>query len=194
MRRRWLFVSVLLCAWACGSSPTSPNGSPTGGPTNPGGPGGQSGQGVDIVASPLGTVDVAPGRGRAKWTEVHATRSLCGEITRQVGDSYPLWLKHAENGPSIILYLSHDVPIDDRGPLDDAPEMFTGTQEGDSITASFTGYPGGLGCPTDRQSMPQVGGELRATVAAGVISGEYTEVYKLGDAQVTIVFQFRAGM
>lgn len=179
---------------ACGSSPTSPSGPSSGGAGTAGGPGGQPSQGVDIVASSLGPVEVAPGRGRAKWTEIHATRSLCSEITRQVGDSYPLWLKHEENGPLIILYLSHDGPIDGRGPFDDAPGMFTGSRDGDSITASFTGYPGALSCPGDRQSAPMVGGELRATVTAGVISGEYTEVYRLADAQVPIVFQFRAGM
>ena len=168
MRSTVLAVAVLGCAWGCGSS---------GAPTSPG----------KSVPAPM-----APGTtGTLTWTEIRATRPLCAEITRQVGTSYPLWFKYEEDRPSVVLSFSHEGPVENLDPMADPPEIFTGSIDGNVITASFTGYPGAFACPGDGSATPQTGGALKATIASGVMEGEIADIYGTGDAQVTMVFRFR---
>jgi hypothetical protein len=95
------------------------------------------------------------------------------------------------NGDAVTLSLA-DGPPD---PFGDGPAIFTGTRNGDAISASRgPENRGGMACPGDASITPEVGGELTATLAGNEISGQYTEVYGSGVSQVTFLFTFYASL
>ncbi len=128
--------------------------------------------------------------GTMTWTSIATTRTLCNDLTKQVGTTYPLWLQLQSQGNSVILKLSHDGPIGP--PPDDPSGTWEGTRTGDVINAAYKGPMGGLACPSDVDITPQTGGELTATSSASTLSGRYTEVYGTGSDAVTLIFRFQA--
>jgi hypothetical protein len=146
--------------------------------------------GAPSVVAPAPT-PTAAANGSVVWTEIRGSRTLCSEITRQVGHRYPLWLSIRSEGGSVTLSLFHEGPPDGN-PLADPPGVFTGSRSGNEIRAVYSGPMGGMACPTDRSITPQTGGDLSATVSGDRISGEYTEIYGSAADQVTFVFRFEA--
>jgi hypothetical protein len=126
------------------------------------------------------------------WIGIDTSRTLCHEITGQVGTTYPLWLILKSDGAAVTLRLSHDGPVSDDQTVDDLGYTFAGTRHADAIRAVWTDPVNGLGCPGDSSVMRRVGGELSGTISSNEIAGEYTEVYGTGADQVTFVFRFRA--
>ena len=140
---------------------------------------------------PVGPPGTARGRGTVSWVSISSPgRTLCSEITRQVGQTYPLWLTMATAEADVTLELSHEPP----SPLGDPPSVFKGQLAGSDISARSTGTFGGLSCPTDTTITPQTGGALTAKLTDGSIGGEYTEVYGTGDSQIVFLFHFEAGL
>jgi hypothetical protein len=164
---------------ACGSNAiaTSPSPRPASSTTQP-------------ISSPTPVPQISA-QGRFTWTSIASARPLCNEITRQVGQSWPLWLGIAFNGDAVTLSLAEGQGPP--GPFDDAPAVFAGVRSGNIVSASRTqANLGGMSCPGDLAITPQLGGELTATLAGNAISGEYTEVYGTGIDQVTFAFSFHA--
>ena len=132
-----------------------------------------------------------PANGRFTWTSIVSSRTLCGDITRQVGQSWPLWFSMVSDGDAVTISLSEG-PAD---PLGDGPAIFRGTRSGDTISASRSqANLGGLACPGDGSITPEVGGDLTATLAGNEISGQYTAIYGAGANQVTLLFGFGASL
>ena len=136
-------------------------------------------------AAPFGLL---VGTGSATWTGIDTALPLCREIRDQVGDRYPLIIKvdtNAFNGA--VLALAHH-----GGGDDDSGEVYRGTRFGNAIRASAPGLGMGYGCPADPVVTPQTGGELTASLNAGGIEGDYTEVYGSGEDRVVFRFHFQA--
>jgi hypothetical protein len=127
--------------------------------------------------------------GTVTWASIKTARSLCNEITSQVGQTYSLWLTAQLESTPVVLELAHHSPED---LFADPPGVFRGERTGDHIVASYAGPMGGLACRGDSAITQQVGGTLNATVASDEVSGDYTEVYGTGPDEVTFVFQFHA--
>ena len=167
MRTIVLVLATFVCACGSPGLPTSP------------------GQPVPALTTAAGAT------GTLTWTEIRSSRPLCSEITRQVGSTYPLWLKYEEKGSTVVLSFSQDGPVETLDPMADAPEVFTGSIDGNAINATFTGYPGGLACPGDTTETRQTGGTVKATFSGSLMDGEITDIYGTGEGQVMFVFRFR---
>ncbi len=130
--------------------------------------------------------------GSFTWTSIVASRSICSELTGQVGGSWPLSLGVQRDGDSVTLLIAEGPPPDPRDPLADPAEKFVGTQKGDTITAAIQDPNAAMGCPADAAPTPETGGSLTAVVAGEKISGTYTEVYGSGAGEVTFTYAFNA--
>jgi len=171
--RGWIVATLAVAAAGCGERhgmPTRPSAWAT--PTTP--------------STPVG-----PGaNGRFTWASISASRPLCVEITRQIGESWSLWLTLESQRDGVVMTLAEGPP--DSAPPAEAPAVFTGTRNGNSISAIRTLPNGGLACPFDRVITPLVGGELSATLSGADIRGEYMEVYGAGRDRVVATFSFEA--
>jgi hypothetical protein len=127
------------------------------------------------------------GTGSFTWISISATRPLCEAITRQLGQSWPLWITMNANGNVVKLQLSEEPDLAEVA-------IFEGTREGDAISASRKNLNMTFACPQDTFGTPQTGGDMSAFLAGREISGTYTEVFGSGRAQVTATFNFHAGL
>lgn len=124
------------------------------------------------------------GQGTFTWQSIQTSRTLCPEITGQVGESWPLYVTLQITGSSVRLSMAED-PTE--------PEVFTGTVSGSAITAS--GNPaGGFACPQDATVTPQVSSALTATTSQAGISGQWTETYGSGADEIALYYHFEANL
>lgn len=131
--------------------------------------------------------------GTFTWDSIEApSRTICAELSGQVGQSWPLYVRLEQDGNPLILLMNEDAPPDPNDPIDYAPLKWVGGRAGDTIAASLQGGYGGMACPSDASVTPETGGELEATLSANQISGKYTEVYGTGANAVTFRFHFVA--
>jgi hypothetical protein len=167
-----LIVSVL-AACSDGSLPT------------PSAPSGSQPPGVE----PRSPVDRAgmPSNGSFTWISVSATRPLCEFITRQLGQSWSLWVKMDTTGNAVRLQLSEEPDLTEAA-------IFEGSRTGDAISASRKNLNMVFGCPQDPFGTPQTGGEMTARLVGQDISGTYTEVFGSSLGQVTSTFTFHASL
>jgi hypothetical protein len=167
-------AALLLFLWAgCGNQGSSPA-SPT--------------PQLQLSSAPAPSPATMTANGRFTWTSIDGPRSLCRELTSQVGQSWPLLVGIRSDGQSVTLTLSEG-PVD---PLGDAPAVFGGSQSGETILASRIAPNGGMACPRDSSITPLVGGDLTATLSGREISGDYTEIYGTGADRETFHFHFVA--
>jgi hypothetical protein len=115
---------------------------------------------------------------------IDASRTLCAEITNQIGQSWGLYVQVVIDGSSVRVGLGED-------PTELA--QYQGTLNGQTLTAS--GNPGGaFACPQDASPTRQISSELMATVSANRISGEWTDTFGTGADAVVAHYRFDAGL
>ncbi len=117
---------------------------------------------------------------------------MCSALTGQVGQSWPLYIHVEQSGDAITLLFSEDAPPDPTDPFAGPPEKFVGTRTGDSITATLVEPSEAMGCPSDAAPTPETGGQLTAAVSGNQISGDFTDVFGTGAAEVKFLFHFTA--
>jgi photosystem II stability/assembly factor-like uncharacterized protein len=140
--------------------------------------------GADTTLSATGsppTSSTLVGKGRFTWLTAEATsRSLCPEITNQIGDSWVLYATLRIAGTSVTLEVGEEP--DDRW-------VYRGTIEAGTIRAS--GNPGfGFACPGDSVITPQTGSDLTGTLSGRSLSGRWVDTYGQGDAAVRFGYSF----
>jgi hypothetical protein len=125
--------------------------------------------------------------GTFTWTSITSPQPMCRELTRQVGQSWPIWVDIQVAGASFTLKWTEE-PEDFLG---GNPLVFAGTISGNTVTASTSGG-GGFSCPEPGPVGSLISRTMQATLTSNGIEGDVTEVYMSGGDEVVFLYHFQA--